>query len=309
MIRRAACLVLWVLLAAPVAALDLAMPAGARLIADRSVAYDSYDLPLDGYVHGQVRTRRYEGQMLRQSWRIDSTSVTTLQMLAPLRAQLADAGYETLHECEAATCGGFDFRFAIEVIPSPDMYVDIRDYRFLSAVRGDNALSLLISRSRTAGFIQIIDVTPRDVPGIEPRVDPAAPGDATVPETAAGLAETLLAEGHVVLDDLVFAAGTVTLTEGRYASLTDLGAFLRDNLSARIALVGHTDMTGALDANIAVSRQRAEAVRDRLVAVHGIAADRLQIEGLGPLSPRATNLTAEGRERNRRVEAVLLSVD
>ncbi len=306
MTGRAACFLALMLGAAPVAALDLVMPPGARLIADRSMPFDSYDLPLDGFIDGRVRSRSYEGQKLRQSWRVDSASVTTLQLLAPLRAQLDAAGYEMAHECESATCGGFDFRFAVEVIPSPDMYVDIRDYRFLSAVQGDAAVGLMVSRSRTAGYIQIIEITPRDAQRLTPR--PVPGGDAPA-APATGLAEALLAQGHVVLDDLVFATGTVALSDGRYASLTDLGAFLRQNPSARIALVGHTDMTGALETNITVSRQRAEAVRDRLVTVHGIEPGRMVLDGLGPLSPRDTNLTGEGRERNRRVEAVLLSRD
>lgn len=306
MIRRAACLLLLMLGAAPAAALDLVLPPGARLIADRSMPFDSYDLPLDGFVDGRVRSQSFEGQKLRQSWRVDSASVTTLQLLAPLREQLEAAGYETVHDCVSATCGGFDFRFAVEVIPSPDMYVDIRDYRFLSAVQGGAAVGLLVSRSRTAGYIQIIEITPADAQRLTPR---AVSGNPAPTASASGVAETLVAQGHVVLDDLDFATGTVALSEGRYASLTDLGAFLRQNPSARVALVGHTDITGALDKNITVSRQRAEAVRDRLVTVHGIEPDRLVLEGLGPLAPRDTNLTEAGRDRNRRVEAVLLTLD
>jgi len=306
MTGRAACFLALMLGAAPVAALDLVLPPGARLIADRSMPFDSYDLPLDGFIDGRVRSESFEGQKLRQSWRVESASVTTLQLLAPLRDQLGAAGYELVHECESATCGGFDFRFAVEVIPSPDMYVDIRDYRFLSAVQGDAAVGLLVSRSRTAGYIQIIEITPPDAERLTPR--PVPGGTAPTPPVA-GVAEALLGQGYVVLDDLVFATGTVALSDGRYASLSDLGAFLRQNPSARIALVGHTDMTGALDTNITVSRQRAEAVRDRLVSVHGIEPGRLALEGLGPLAPRDSNLTAEGRDRNRRVEAVLLTLD
>jgi OOP family OmpA-OmpF porin len=46
-------------------------------------------------------------------------------------------------------------------------------------------------------------------------------------------------------------------------------------------------------------------VRDRLVAEHGIAPERLSAEGVGWLAPRATNATEAGREANRRVEAVV----
>ena len=90
-----------------------------------------------------------------------------------------------------------------------------------------------------------------------------------------------------------------TSAERLIARLDDLGA-------GRVALVGHTDAQGSLDANIALSKRRAQAVADRLVAGHGVARAQLQAEGMGWLAPVATNLTPEGREANRRVEAVVL---
>jgi len=76
----------------------------------------------------------------------------------------------------------------------------------------------------------------------------------------------------------------------------------------RIALVGHTDTVGGLQGNIALSRERAQAVRQRLIDDYDIAPERVEAEGTGYLAPLATNRTAEGREANRRVEAVLLPV-
>ena len=70
--------------------------------------------------------------------------------------------------------------------------------------------------------------------------------------------------------------------------------------------MGHTDNVGSLDANIALSRSRAEAVRARLIEAHGVDGARIEARGIGYLAPAAANDTAEGRETNRRVEAVLL---
>ena len=61
---------------------------------------------------------------------------TVLQILAPLRDQLEEQGYEVRLDCAARDCGGFGFRFGIEVVPAPDMMVDISRYHFLSAVAG-----------------------------------------------------------------------------------------------------------------------------------------------------------------------------
>ena len=71
-------------------------------------------------------------------------------------------------------------------------------------------------------------------------------------------------------------------------------------------LVGHTDTVGSLDANIALSRRRAEAVRARLVEAHGVDGARIDARGVGYLAPAVANDSDEGREANRRVEAVLL---
>jgi OOP family OmpA-OmpF porin len=70
---------------------------------------------------------------------------------------------------------------------------------------------------------------------------------------------------------------------------------------ARVALNGHTDDVGLPEANLLLSRRRAEAVRDRLVAL-GVPAPRLSAEGFGATRPLAPNTTEEGRQQNRRVE-------
>jgi outer membrane protein OmpA-like peptidoglycan-associated protein len=72
-------------------------------------------------------------------------------------------------------------------------------------------------------------------------------------------------------------------------------------------LVGHTDASGSLAANIAVSERRAEAVAQVLIDRYGVDRDRVTAEGVGFLAPRATNQTEEGRQKNRRVEVVVTS--
>lgn len=69
----------------------------------------------------------------------------------------------------------------------------------------------------------------------------------------------------------------------------------------RIVIHGHTDSRGAIDANLALSNQRAEAVRAALLA-RGVPADRLATQAHGDTRPIASNATEEGRFRNRRIE-------
>ncbi len=291
---------LTVILASPLVAQELTLPQSAQQISQRVSPLDSYDLPTGPFADGAVSARTVEGQVERVTWRLQAGSSTTLQLLAPLRGQIEAQGYDILFECEARICGGFDFRFGTEVVPTPDMYVAIQDYRFLSAQKGSEVLSLLVSRNPPDGYVQMIRVTP---------VDARAPAPVVIDQSVDG-AGGLLAEfqqtGHVILDDLHFRTGEVALGEGPFASLALLAGFLADKPDTRLALVGHTDDTGALQANIAVSKRRAEAVRTRLIEAHGVAADRIEAQGVGYLAPITSNATAEGRDVNRRVEAVLL---
>ncbi|MCG7521061.1 OmpA family protein [Ruegeria sp. Ofav3-42] len=298
MIRTAALCLL--LLAGQAVAQNLTMPSGARLVSDRTSALDSYELPIGPFADGAVPAREVEGKVERFTWRLQSGSSTTLQLLAPLRDQIAAQGYEILLDCQASVCGGFDFRFGTEVVPTPDMYVAIQDYRFLSAAEGDAVVSLLVSRNPPDGYVQMIRVTPVGV---------TAPPPLVIEETvnpSGSLLAGLEQNGHVILDDLHFRTGEITLGEGPFSSLELIAEFLAKNPDTRLALVGHTDDTGALEANISVSTGRAQTVRVRLIEKHGVAADRIEARGIGYLAPLTSNATPEGRDLNRRVEAVLL---
>ncbi|MEQ1608094.1 MAG: OmpA family protein [Hyphomonadaceae bacterium] len=68
-----------------------------------------------------------------------------------------------------------------------------------------------------------------------------------------------------------------------------------------LQIEGHTDNVGRSAANISLSRRRAEAVREALIA-RGVAADRLVAQGFGAERPISDNTTDEGRARNRRIE-------
>jgi OOP family OmpA-OmpF porin len=85
-----------------------------------------------------------------------------------------------------------------------------------------------------------------------------------------------------------------------------LAEFLTSSPETRVALVGHSDSIGGLEQNSSLSRARAEAVLNLLVEEHGVAPAQVEAHGIGYLSPIASNTSPEGRERNRRVEVVLL---
>lgn len=68
-----------------------------------------------------------------------------------------------------------------------------------------------------------------------------------------------------------------------------------------VVIVGHTDSTGSLEHNADLGHARAYAVANELHAL-GVPTGLLEWHGVGPSQPLASNATAEGRARNRRVE-------
>lgn len=287
------------LAAGPVAAQELSLPQRAEMTREVTRVAGAYDLPSGSWSLGDgVPVRRVEGPVTARSWRIDGGGLTPLQLLGPLRAQLIADGFTILLDCVDRACGGFDFRFDTFVLPAPGMYVDLTDYHFLSALGpGGSAVSILASRDTDAGYVQTVRV---GAGASQPaRAD-------TAPAATGSFGERLAREGHAVLSDLDFETGSAGLGSGAVSSLDAIAAYLRANPSRVVLFVGHTDATGSLEANRAVSRARAQAAVDYMRSTHGIGQDRVLAEGAGYLAPLSSNLTAAGREANRRVEAVLL---
>jgi outer membrane protein OmpA-like peptidoglycan-associated protein len=319
------------ILSQPAHALTLEFPGASAVLAQTQDPAGSDMIAVGPWQASGMQTRVAEGARDTTSYRIDAGGLSTLQILAPLRDQLRAAGFTILYECEAVACGGFDFRFGLSILPEPDMHVDIGDYRYLSAERtgptGVEIVGIIVSRSSNAGFVQVSRVggtlpaagvtvstkstlsppDPDPAPSPIPAVDTASPPSADPAQVAPDLGTRLESGGAVALDDLVFPPGAHTLDDRDYASLAALAAYLRANPDRTITFVGHTDATGGLAGNIILSRHRAESVRRALMAAHNVPAAQVLAEGVGYLSPRASNLTEQGRAQNRRVEVMLTS--
>ncbi|MHB8875561.1 MAG: OmpA family protein [Myxococcaceae bacterium] len=121
---------------------------------------------------------------------------------------------------------------------------------------------------------------------------------------AKALKAGLLADGHVAVYGIVFDSGKADLKPTSEPAMAEIVKVLKDNPELKIHVVGHTDAVGALAANIALSKRRAESVVKELTGKHRIAATRLRPDGVGPLVPLATNDTDPGRAKNRRVDLV-----
>ena len=98
-----------------------------------------------------------------------------------------------------------------------------------------------------------------------------------------------------------FEAGKTVLTPSGRATLDRLLMTLKQHPKAQIRIEGYTDSDGGAAANLALSRSRADAVRLYLIS-HGIRAASLTAVGFGESRPIASNATAAGKAKNRRIE-------
>ncbi len=125
--------------------------------------------------------------------------------------------------------------------------------------------------------------------------------DLKAEQTARGLVMTL--SGGVLFD-----VDKATLKPGAEITLDRLAAFMNDYPERNLMIEGHTDSTGNDAYNMTLSTERANAVRNALVA-RGVAETRIRASGLGENYPVATNDSNAGRQLNRRVEIVLSDPD
>lgn len=110
-------------------------------------------------------------------------------------------------------------------------------------------------------------------------------------------------DGKIALYGIFFDTGKSVIKPESGPALQQVLDYLKENPSVKIVVVGHTDNTGVYAGNITLSKARAKAVKDYLVA-KGVGASRLLSEGVASLCPVSTNSTEEGRAKNRRVEIV-----
>ena len=295
-------------------AFTLELPAGSVQTARVLEPNGSAAVPIGEFSAGAVPTVAAQGSILAEAWSFTSGSISTIQIITMLRGQLTGEGFDIIFECETERCGGFDFRYEIDLLPEPEMHVDLGDFMFLSARRFSaqgraEFVSLIVSRSANTGFVQMTRIgRPEDQEAmIVASTKSPEPAVAPAPELAGPLATQLASLGRASLEGLSFQTGSSKLGGERFQSLEDLAAYLLSNPAHTVALVGHTDAEGTLSGNLELSKKRAASVLERLVSAYRVPRAQLEAAGVGYLVPRASNLTEGGRDQNRRVEVVLTS--
>jgi outer membrane protein OmpA-like peptidoglycan-associated protein len=109
----------------------------------------------------------------------------------------------------------------------------------------------------------------------------------------------------ISLSDILFDLNKATLKAGAEQNVRRIAAVLQQYPNHQISVEGHTDSLGSDAYNQRLSEERAASVRAALVA-GGVDASRITSRGFGETQPVADNSTPAGRQRNRRVEVVVL---
>jgi outer membrane protein OmpA-like peptidoglycan-associated protein len=201
---------------------------------------------------------------------------------AAYRAALEARGYQILFACALAECGQSSWFEHLGPIDQGH-YLGAK----LARPKGDVYLALLVHRGgqTRAALIE------------------TGAGNGKAAVTSEALLEQLKASGRAVLLGVAFEEGKAELKDGSGPSLDEAAKLLMQVPELALLVVGHTDAVGDVQANVELSKRRAGAVTEALVA-KGISPARLTPQGAGPISPLASNDAEAGRARNRRIELV-----
>ena len=275
----------------------LELPSSARLVLSDSTGVKNISLEISAWDREKGISRRdVRGGTTTKVFQIDGTSLTLDQLLNPIIKHLNDEQFSIELYCNTHVCGGFNFRKNLKVANPPFMLINVANYSVVTAIKNRSAISLVASKLGNTIYLQILLIGTIKNNFVLQEKAPL------IDSYSANLKE----DGAVVLDDLIYRSGSSDLGEGPFESLSALANFLKSTPRSSIILVGHSDTVGELGKNIELSKNRAQAVVDRLIKKYSIDQHRISAQGIGFLSPKTNNLTEKSRKKNRRVEAILI---
>lgn len=191
-----------------------------------------------------------------------------------------------------------------------------KDYR--EEIKGNSKISMAVNKTRFRVWLndnKIVDV-PRLVPEgtttfkiITTNLRDAKDLDEIyitnfkIAKAEEDLRSKLLNEGKISTTGIYFSSGSAGIEEESRETLDAIAKVLHDT-KIPVKIVGHTDGDGSAEANLKLSKERADAVKNTLILDYGIKESSLTTEGKGEAEPVADNSSAAGKSQNRRVEFI-----
>jgi outer membrane protein OmpA-like peptidoglycan-associated protein len=276
----------------------------------------------DGYVVavGPEKFQTVQGKVSEYAY-VAPAHKTPLEILANFQKALQGQGAQTVYTCAGGACGAFAFQ--------NKLWGSEGNGSFISGI-GAMGPALLGAESQTTQYlcakfvrngattyVAVWVAVPEENTAhdfwhsgsdqavyVVTVVEPKAMAEGQVTVDAKAMSDALQQTGHIALYNIYFDTDKAEVKPESDAALTEIQKLLNANPRLNLFVVGHTDSTGDFDHNIDLSRRRAAAVREALISRVHISASRLSANGVGPLSPVASNDAEAGRAKNRRVELV-----
>jgi OmpA-OmpF porin, OOP family len=178
-------------------------------------------------------------------------------------------------------------RYVSAELPKQDAHVSVLAYTLMAPGQYDNCRAL---NERTIVVVDLIEAKRREAK--------------MVTVNASEMATSIEGTGRVALYGILFDFNKADVKPESDPTLTEIATLLKQRAAMRLLVVGHTDNVGGYAFNVDLSQRRAAAVVAALVTRFGIVKNRLTPVGVSFASPVASNVTEDGRAKNRRVELV-----
>lgn len=256
-------------------------------------------------VEGKISNRLYWGPK----------NVSALAIFRNYQAALQAAGFEMMFSCEPVQCEKGRIQKMVEDYPSDAKWVESDPFVVIFNSGNQPDFHYLSARKQTGGgttYIQVGISGPRADGPSEGRVrqfvqivEPAQAEMGKVTVDAKAIGAGLQRDGKIALYGVYFDTNKAVLKEESATQLQSMAEALKAQPAMKVLIVGHTDNQGQIEANLALSQKRAQAVVDVLSAKYGIPVSRLSARGVASFAPVSANTSEEGRARNRRVELVV----
>lgn len=294
--------------------------AGSVLAGYQHEQYDQAMLPLGPsswkYPEHFKKVETVKGKITRLFY-VAPKGKSGLEVFENFRAALTAAGFHIRFACSGDEgphgCHGMDFSgyVATETVLNAMSNNPLHDSNLMVDTlepANDNVRSLTAHLDRPQGAVDLSllvsqsDTYPVGILLQIVEAKPMANGEVSV--NAKAIDQGLNRNGHIALYGIHFASDSAALKASSNPTLKQMAAVLAQHPKLKVFIVGHTDDTGSLAHNLTLSQQRAQAVVKALEAHYHVASTRLAAKGMASYAPVASNSSAAGRARNRRVEMV-----
>jgi outer membrane protein OmpA-like peptidoglycan-associated protein len=186
------------------------------------------------------------------------------------------------------------------VLNNPHISIAVNKKRFRLWVNETKYIDIpqFIYNPENIGFLKF------NLEGLRDGQDKVFIGNLKIAEGGLDLRRQLMANGRVSTNGILFDSGKANIKPQSYGIIRQISQVLMQDESMKLKIIGHTDADGTDDANLKLSKARAEAVKQALIEVYKISEERLTTEGKGESEPVGNNSTSDGKAQNRRVEFV-----